>query len=237
MTMLRMRALPGACVVLPAIACLCSAETWRHWQANDGLPDSYTTAITLDPKGNVWAKHGDVSAMSLLTGYEVQRLPAAGRVYETKLQVATDGTAWVKVPGAIARYVNGAWQNFKHRELSVSANGLAAIDRNTALVLLPDRIAQFDAASASMPTFSNASDMGVGKLLSMHAKWGGGYWITGTRGVGILTVDSEGSAHKWVRISSPLRLLTISNDCSSIRMVALLFLDVSAMGPESCCDI
>src|SRR5688500_17552340 len=159
----RIRALPAACATLPVIAWMCSAETWRHWQGNDGLPESYTTAITLDPHGHVWAKHGDVSDMSVLTGYEVHRFPAAGKVYETKLQVAADGTAWVKIPGAIARYVNGAWQKFRYRELSAPANGLAAIGGNTALLLFPDRIARFDGASASLSTFISSSGLGIGR--------------------------------------------------------------------------
>jgi signal transduction histidine kinase/CheY-like chemotaxis protein len=192
-----------ACTLMPVLACLCSAETWRHWQANDGLPESYTTAITLDPKGNVWAKHGDVSDMSLLTGYEVQRLPAAGRLYETRLQVAPDGSAWVKIPGALARYAGGKWRTFRHRELTRSARGLAALDGNSVLLLFGDSLAKFNARSESLATFINVAELNIGELLTMESRWGGGYWITGSRGVGTLELKGEGSAYVWTRMSSP----------------------------------
>ena len=51
---------------------------WRYWTAADGLPETFTGALTATPDGRIWARHGAVSWMSLLDGYSVTLIPAFG---------------------------------------------------------------------------------------------------------------------------------------------------------------
>jgi signal transduction histidine kinase/CheY-like chemotaxis protein len=200
---LRLRVFALSWAAVTVLAAPAHAETWRHWQSWDGLPESYTSTLTIDPAGNLWAKHGDVPHMSFLDGYKVSRIPVAAAIYETKLQVAPGGAAWVKSPGRLSRWLNGKWEHFKHPEVQPKAVSLAAIHRDVVLLLFRDRLVLFDAAGNSARTILTSGRMGIGPLTALSSRWQGGYWVTGEKGIGVLTFKDRASRHTWRGLPRP----------------------------------
>ena len=65
------RALAVATLLLLACAHLDAGDAgvWRFWDVHDGLVESFTPAIAVDPDGRVWIKHGRVDNFNILDGY------------------------------------------------------------------------------------------------------------------------------------------------------------------------
>src|ERR1019366_8573075 len=53
-----------------------AGSLWRVWSKADGLTESWTFGLSLDSRGRVVAKHGDVALESVLDGYQIDGIPA-----------------------------------------------------------------------------------------------------------------------------------------------------------------
>ena len=172
---------------------------WRFWRASDGLGESYTFTITISPNGNVVANHGEVYTMSWLDGYSVHMNPIPSgfvRIYEGR-----SGCFWTAYRSkALSRTVGlqmfkeGKWLQYPIQEIQ-SADVLDYLpiqsgSRDRALILLPDRLVEFDAASEKIIIIKNAEETKLGRFIDMAYARDGGKWVTGENGVAKLHDDS-----------------------------------------------
>ena len=179
-----------------------SPASWRFWDVNDGMKESYTRSLTVDPSGRVWAKHGDVDALSVLDGYGLARLPVsrpAGRVYGTR-----SGQAWAPHPQGLEQYLDGRWivhaikEVQEMRRADRSTVGFLPVDDDRILLLLPDRILEYEAGARLTRVVKKVAETRLGRFIQISAARGGGAWITGRDGVGKLTgVAAAGSHAQW----------------------------------------
>jgi hypothetical protein len=49
---------------------------WRFWQYEQGLADSYVSAITRSPNDIYWICHGELLSLSRMDGMEVRKIPS-----------------------------------------------------------------------------------------------------------------------------------------------------------------
>ena len=130
-----------ALLVMPHIA-RAQGPGWRAYTSADGLGESWVAAVTVGGSGRVVLTHGEANATSLLDGYGVNRLPAAGdeqRVFES-----TDRSFWscrtAQAPGTALeaqRFEGTGWKSIRvevpvsttridgHRAATVSATPAA----------------------------------------------------------------------------------------------------------------
>jgi signal transduction histidine kinase/CheY-like chemotaxis protein len=83
------------------------AQGWRSWGAQDGLPESFVSAVAMDPAGTVWSIHG-TSGMSRMDGYSVDTNVPALRFPRALLQMP-DGV-WTLDVGGLQRLRGRAWE-------------------------------------------------------------------------------------------------------------------------------
>src|SRR5215475_1029611 len=87
----------------------------RSWTSDDGMAESYSYTIGVDPLGNAWVRHGAVRSMSRLDGYGVTRLPEprSGQritwMSTGRANAAEDGSAWTVTEGQLKEYRDGHW--------------------------------------------------------------------------------------------------------------------------------
>ncbi|MCB1127815.1 MAG: hypothetical protein KDM81_15080, partial [Verrucomicrobiae bacterium] len=178
------------------------AGTWRVWRAGDGLAESMTRSVTVSPRGNVWVRHGEVDAISLLDGYEVRRLPSPGgagqRVYQSRA-----GLIWTTDSAGLLQYAANQWRPhpIEPFQREVASSPLQALrqppilptSQDRVLVLLPDELLEYRGMSRSVTVVLRADETALGRFLDVTATPDAGCWISCESGL--------------MRLAGPLRQL------------------------------
>jgi signal transduction histidine kinase len=165
---------------------------WRIYRSVDGLRDSFTTAISASPQGNILAKHGEADAISILNGYEVTHLPSPGggnyRVYQNRT-----GQFWLIHSEGLQEFREGGWMLHPIQEIRTEYQSnllrkvrqipLVPLQRDRVLVLLSDRLVEFNATINKVSLLRLASETKLEKFLDMTAAHDGGLWVTGAKGL------------------------------------------------------
>ncbi len=195
------------CVFPGASAWAQAGRTWRFWRASDGLPDTYSAAITASPDGSVWIRHGDVPLMTRLDGYapstilnfrSPDKVCASARVYQEP-----SGQIWTTDPKGLRRYENRAWVLYPVREIAEATHtergpAFVPVGPDRVLVLLPDRIIEYNSAARRTRTVQRAQELGLGPLRYLAAARQGGVWVTGRYGFGRLDGPAfAGGSPQW----------------------------------------
>ena len=173
---------------------------WRSWQVSDGLPESYTAAISADPAGRVLARHGHVRWFSLLDGYRLHLLPSPG--VGQKLWGAPDGSIWAVEGERLREYRDGAWMDHSLEALRQAPPQ----DRQSArclpfandrlLVLLPGLLVEYHVSTRREWIVRRATETGLGSFRDAAVAPEGFLWVTGDRGVARL-LPQPGGAFLW----------------------------------------
>jgi signal transduction histidine kinase len=177
---------------------------WRVYRAADGLKESFTTTVTVGPAPRtdmsarhgvsdsvILARHGASGSVSLLDGYSVTTLPSprggSFRVYENRT-----GQLWALHPDGLQEYRDGAWVEHPIREVRNEQSSLARKvrpiplvphKRDHVLVLLWDRLLEYNATLGQVRLIRTAADTRLEKFLDMTLARDDGLWITGTKGL------------------------------------------------------
>jgi len=228
----------GLALVCALIGLGQTESPWRFWDTADGLTESYTSSISQGPDGALWVKHGDSRGVELLDGYSVRHYPDPGGF--GIIECAPDGTLWMwtgKVLKRLSEAMGTAsrWDSFNIDEVTgfgalrtksdesweitsgtvpyyQATLSVVAIDRAHALIMLPDRVLEFDADRSVTYTVQALAPTGLSRFLAMRAAPDGTVWLTGSGGVGRLwrnaqkehgTDASPEHAWQWSSIPRP----------------------------------
>jgi len=169
----------------------------------------------VNTRHGIWLKHGDIP-MNLLDGYQfIHRTHphAVGQIRGT-----LDGTLWLWTGIALQRYSAGSWKSYPVPEVTSLGSlrrettqnwqfmmnqpprlsiklGLAPLSRDQVLILLPDRVFEFDANRGTAVVILQARQTGLEHFWEIRDRKSGGVWITGRRGFGILCWAKDGNWH------------------------------------------
>ena len=183
-------------------------SAWRFWDSSDGFPLSFTNSAALAPNGGLWVKHGDSHSIDLLDGYSVKQYQEPGG--HGRIESAPDGTLWMWTGSVLNRMVGSNWSNFQidevthfgalrvnddeSWELTSDRNpyfravlSVVPVDRSHALIMLPDRVLEFDADRSCSRAVAVLAQTGLSRFLTMRAARDGTVWLTGSGGVGRLS--------------------------------------------------
>ena len=186
---------------------------WRFWDASDGLAESYTKGVAASGP-RIWLQHGDLN-LDLLDGYRNSHPAHPHSV--GPLRALPDGTLWLWTGTQLKQFRLGVWRAFtvpevtgygtlrldsqqnwivtSSRDSSLSAElGLAAVSTDRVLILLPDRILEFDAGRGSALEVLGASQTRLGRFLEISPSRSDGIWVTGRSGLGRLLAGEAPAA-------------------------------------------
>ena len=186
------------------------ASNWRVYKSADGLPESFTSSVTVSSRGSVWVKHLNGPLISSLDGYEIKTFPSSGiganRFYESPSR-----QLWTIATNGLQLFVDGRWLPYPVPEISAEFRKnafsmfrpvtLCPVRQNRVLFLTPDALREFNVESPAQPQSSVLLPAGrtrLQKFSGMAPARDGGLWLTGTHGL--------------VKISGPLRNLKPSPD-------------------------
>lgn len=170
---------------------------WRVFPAGEGA-GSY---VSVAPRGRMIVKHADETAITILDGYtrRQMQLPeeAKFRVYESRA-----GQLWVIQPEGLWMFQRGQWarhniadirQEYARPFRQNRPIALAPAEVNRVLVLLTDKLIEYDALTTRASVVKLASQTGLGTFYEMSETAEGGLLISGANGL--------------ARVQGPLRQL------------------------------
>jgi hypothetical protein len=199
-------------LLIAGLAFAQSPPLWRSWDVFDGLKESYTTSITIDAQGAVWAKHGDVDMMSVLDGYTTRQIAdprSLGRVYSSGGQIWTFDTQglkqyvagrWLSHPipelaaiKAIRSFQNHRWFLYPTRDVSALRTparvSLLPRGPDRVLILTSESLLEYDASARHTRTIAVASGTKIGSFLELNAVDPTRAWIAAEQGLGKLDAN------------------------------------------------
>jgi len=210
-----------------------TSSPWRFWDSTDDLQEAYTSSTALSPDGGLWIKHGDVRRMEFFDGYSVKHYPDPGsygkiecapdgtlwlwsgaalkRLVNSPAAPAGPDSTWTVFPvdevtkyGPVRNVSAAAWEITSAKVPSWRALiSVVALDRGHALIMLPDRVLEFDADRSSSHPVVILSQTGLSRFLTLRAAGDGQIWLTGTGGVGRLSRGAQEHVWLWTALPRP----------------------------------
>ncbi len=202
---------PRCALLYLRLACLLTVTLPSHaadeprvtvWRGVDGLPQSATIGVTITPRGRVLSTHNPTLPVARLDGFQILALSnsvgAASRVHESRSE-----QLWSVTPEGLQENTGSGWNLHPVAEIAAEFRGnplrsvrplpIIPLDRNRVLVLLPDRLIEYDAAEHRALTLTTAASKSIGRFNELNPAWTDGAWISGNRGL--------------IRIPAPIRHL------------------------------
>jgi len=192
-------------VLLPRTAAAGDERLWRYWTVADGLPETFTGALTAMPNGQLWARHGAVSSMSVLDGYGVTLIPENRRFarddqLSRRVYLSSSGPAWAPTDSGLAEFVGGAW--VERYRASAEQPVLATIPNGKrVLVLFPDALREFDPATGGLTDLAATRNSKITPFNKMVTGWEDDVWVSGDQGLGRLRILPATGGYEWEETS------------------------------------
>ena len=199
-----------------------SGSLWRVWSKADGLTESWIFGLSLDSQGRVLAKHGDVALESVLDGYQIGGIPAQhafGRFlapgekelwsFDAEGVLVYDASGWHKYPDPeIAEFAKTSQMRLvpwflysisryrtvqRKKRMDVLPGG-----GETGIILFPDRLVEWNRVTGRKRIVRIAAQTGLLEFSDGQSSEGGGFWITGKKGLAYL--KKAGDNFEWTEL-------------------------------------
>ncbi|MEP6715621.1 MAG: diguanylate cyclase [Terriglobia bacterium] len=209
---------------------------WRIWTSADGMPESYCTSLSQDAAGNLIIRHGDVTRISILNGYQVSTVSDShsfGRVFGD-----STGKLWTFGAEGIRIYDGSRWKSFPVREIPefaqrhpfpvnwifytaawgqlqksrmdmipLRAGGAVSGAFVSAILMFPDRLVEWSLATHSTTVIRTARQTRLTSFRDLQPASDGGLWVGGERGLGHLKKTPSG--FEWSDLPGPQGLTDV----------------------------
>jgi signal transduction histidine kinase len=188
------------------------AQRSAHWKTFR-VDGTYAAAISASPRGNIIVKNGDSHTITIYDGYSRSQVTTPDdnnyRVYESK-----SGQLWSTYPEGLMQYARGKWSVFPIQEIRAEMNSnlmrrfrqisLLPAEVDHVLILLSDRLLEFDAGSNRLMVLKKAGDMSLGPFYELQ-EGRDGIWISASNGVAHATgpLRRLTPASTWVEAPLP----------------------------------
>jgi signal transduction histidine kinase/ligand-binding sensor domain-containing protein len=164
---------------------------WRVFRAADGLADTSVVAVTLSPRGNVWAKHGS-GAVSWLDGFQARSIAFStsgnSPVFESR-----SAQIWSAYSEGVMEYRRDQWLQYPVNEIRAENESsalrlvrpirLLPAERDHVLAVLPDRLLEFDCGQNRTVVLRFARETELGRFNDIVEARDGGAWLSGSNGL------------------------------------------------------
>ena len=193
------------------------ASNWRAYRLADGLPESPCISVTYALPGKVVVRHLSKELVSELDGYSVTVAPAPPGV-RSRVYASPGGQLWTASAQGLEEFRDGEWVTHPVREIAAVAAArtldpvpLCPVKQGVVLVLLPDRLLEFNAdnaGSARSSALRTVEQTHIGKFTGLGLARDGGLWISGSGGVAKLPgpLRTLKANTEWVEYVAPASL-------------------------------
>ena len=194
-----------ACALLGLADASFAAEAPAHTRIfrHDG---GYAPGVTFSPLGNVLLRNAESQSVSIFDGF-TRKGVAVPEENHFRVFQSRSGQLWSIASEGLLLHHNGQWTLHPIPEIRAELQrspirqlrqiGLLPAEVNHALILLSDRLLEFDADSRRVGLIRRASDTGLEQFYEMTEGEDGSIWISGKAGV----ITSPGPVRKLTAAS------------------------------------
>jgi len=165
---------------------------WRVYPVTVGRGGAFAVAVTVSPRGNVWMRQGGDGPASWLDGFQVRTIPFSGTgnfpVYESR-----SGQIWALYADGVMEFRRDQWVQYPVPEIGVENQSsalrffhpcpLLPAERDHVLVLLPNRLLEYDAGQSRTIVLRKVGETRLGRFNELVEARDGGAWLTGSNGM------------------------------------------------------
>ncbi|MBN2326134.1 MAG: PAS domain-containing protein [Candidatus Omnitrophica bacterium] len=153
---------------------------WRYWNVLDGLVESHSRSISLNPDGRIWINHGDVTKISCLDGFRIDAIVSPGP--RMPVRESLFHQIWSISDEFLKIYEHDQWMDYPLEGIQ-STTPFLPIAPNKALVVFPESFVLYDAEQKIAKELKSSSNSQIGPFTDMTRSMHLGIWVTGQRGV------------------------------------------------------
>src|SRR5881394_116899 len=165
---------------------------WRSYPMTAGRPGTFSVALTISARGNVWVRQGGDGPVSWLDGFQVRTIPFSGTgnfpVYESR-----SGQIWALYPDGVMEYRRDQWVQYPVPEIGAEIQSSASryvhpfpllpAERDHVLALLPNRLLEYDAGQGRTIVLRRVGETRLGRFNELVEARDGGAWLSGSNGI------------------------------------------------------
>src|SRR5580704_9168818 len=181
----------GTAFLVAAAARAQKASNWRVYKSADGLPESYTSSVTVSSRGNVWVKHLNAPLISSLDGYEIKTYPSPG-IGANRFYESPSGQLWTIASNGLQVLQDGRWVQYPVPEIAAEFQKnnlslfrpvpLCPVRQTRVLFVTSDALREFNIETPNHPQSSvllPVKRTGLKRFSSMVLARDGSLWLTG----------------------------------------------------------
>jgi signal transduction histidine kinase/CheY-like chemotaxis protein len=167
------------------------------------MPESNGQAIAQGPNGQMWVRHGAVTAMSLLDGFSVKTLreprwnSTVNWSLVARVNAGADNDAWTVEDNALKHFVNGAWTVLATQARDEKMIAAIPVGSDRVMVLYVDRLAELDWKSFVWKTIRTTRDTSIAPFRAMVQGFFGDVWIAAAHGLARVEALPGQSDYRW----------------------------------------
>ena len=167
----------------------------RIFKLADGLAESACMSVTVAPQGQVLVRHTGAAGVSEFNGYTISVLPSPGEG-NSRIYGSPAGQLWTVSREGLEEFKGGGWELHSLPEIAaefgtglprvIDPVPLCPVRQGRVLLLLSDRLLEFDSEGATTPmtrVLRLAAQTRLEKFLSLGQARDGGLWISGGGGL------------------------------------------------------
>ncbi len=182
-------------------------SNWRFFSPKEGLAESFSCHVNVDPQGRIWASHGAVGKLSWLDGWPmadgkfVRTMPSPGA--DLDVVISKGGQIWSRHKRGLLQWRDSSWVSYdiprfsdfpsRASPLHFASAEVPLIPGNTDKIYyqFPDIIRLFDSSLECSFDVLDSTQAAIGAMTDMLATPDERVWVTGQRGLLELTLAGE----------------------------------------------
>ncbi|MCC6232787.1 MAG: hypothetical protein IT580_09100 [Verrucomicrobiales bacterium] len=163
-----------------------------RWRAAEGLPQSAVSGISIDPRGRIVLSHERAYPVSVLDGFQINTISNSAGIF-SRAYLSRSDQLWSVHPQGLREQTSGGWTDHGLPDIATELlqrparalypPPLIPLDRNRTLVLLPDRLLEYDSGERRTTLLRTAAAGGLGRFRDLSTAADDGAWISAERGL------------------------------------------------------
>jgi len=187
-------------------------SNFRIWNTGDGMSEGYISQVNRTPSGRILVRHGDVSAINILDGYQLNDAPdvqslgridadSAGDLYtfDKSGALVYSGGKWIRyaVPEVAASANFGIFEHLRWFEYPFATDVHPRIDAiptaaGKMLFVLASGVIEWSARDGHSRILRQSANSSIGDFIQVSAAGHDSFFVSGVHGLAVFTPETSG---------------------------------------------